>query len=779
MKISQVFSAIAQSSARAIFVTILVCTASSLVLLIQGCTKHSKTTALVSNDSDPQWVAQHHPRAKVALIFVHGIFGDTKGTWTAPNGESFFNLITNDPVVGKYLDAYAFGFTSKMFGTDSFDIQEAADKLQQYLVHDVMPGYQEIVFVGHSMGGLVILRELMTYRLLLERTPLLVFYSVPQSGAEIAAIANGVIHNPGLAQMLPADKDGYLRAMSSEWKSIPPPKPHVTCAYEKRLTNGVLIVGFTAATYFCDEAATPIYADHVTIVKPSKPNDEAVIVLVNALNRYAVGLQFSGRLETPNFDPEGDHLVFRIGSPDAGPYSARLVNAGIRKLRYTIGPIADPNALLIWPDDTPKEIGGVESSSNQASLNIRIGRGAGPKDEYSFGLSYDDLVRQTVFVRPNWQAVERGRIEEARAVVKNIDSLVSDMTKTSKWKVMSFNDTAAPDAVVDAVRNVIAGRDPELPVDAQWVSSADFLNTVNWPGLAVRALKKLAVSFPNEARQVNARAIAESVSARSGDPHIFEDISAASLLNALIPPANAGPGTLLAIKNHILVSPNLAEASAQVAYDMQQLPSLRVFGLSLQGDLLWSKGDLKGAQAAYQAAAVIHRTPSISYRLEQIRSSQVPLGASTPPLAQGQSCPAASQVLNFYSSGTEQGEDFRTIEISNQHGPPVTIKNVHLAGSGADHLQVLKDACSGLTLKTHSVCGLLVKCMLPTGTSVPDVHVLGSMASPLCEERKMDLYFSGMCSTRKPSPPPMVCIGSNCVLTPDPRTPPVSAPSPR
>jgi pimeloyl-ACP methyl ester carboxylesterase len=101
------------------------------------------------------------PAPQIAVVFVHGLFGDTLGTWSAGGDTpSFFKLLSNVADVGPQIDTYGFGFTSKMFGGGSLDIREAANKLRQSLEFDKVLDYQTIVFVGHSMGGLIIARSL-------------------------------------------------------------------------------------------------------------------------------------------------------------------------------------------------------------------------------------------------------------------------------------------------------------------------------------------------------------------------------------------------------------------------------------------------------------------------------------------------------------------------------------------------------------------------------------------------------------------------------------------
>jgi hypothetical protein len=57
-----------------------------------------------------------------------------------------------------------FGFPSYFLKAGSFDIREAANRLHLQLKTQGVLDYPAIVFVAHSMGGLVVMRELLTNR---------------------------------------------------------------------------------------------------------------------------------------------------------------------------------------------------------------------------------------------------------------------------------------------------------------------------------------------------------------------------------------------------------------------------------------------------------------------------------------------------------------------------------------------------------------------------------------------------------------------------------------
>ena len=103
---------------------------------------------------------------------VHGIFGDAIDTWKHSNGSTLFKLVDTVPGIAGQAEMLAYGFESHLFKAGSFDINQAANRLHLRLDFHGVLNYAKIVFVGHSMGGLVILRELLSHRDLLPRVPL-------------------------------------------------------------------------------------------------------------------------------------------------------------------------------------------------------------------------------------------------------------------------------------------------------------------------------------------------------------------------------------------------------------------------------------------------------------------------------------------------------------------------------------------------------------------------------------------------------------------------------
>src|SRR2546421_12454830 len=99
---------------RSIVILLAVTTATVLC----GCAKKAPDSSAPSTgttsqtDPNPHWVVQQTPSAKVALVYVHGIFGDMTGTWTADNGETFYGLVNENPATKGKVDEFVYGFPS-------------------------------------------------------------------------------------------------------------------------------------------------------------------------------------------------------------------------------------------------------------------------------------------------------------------------------------------------------------------------------------------------------------------------------------------------------------------------------------------------------------------------------------------------------------------------------------------------------------------------------------------------------------------------------------------
>jgi hypothetical protein len=251
-----------------------------------------KATDVVNTKTSDYYPTQPIDKNKRVFVFVHGIFGDAYETWQNKNGTYFFDLVKNDKS-GVFTDSdiFVFGFPSSFFGSGSYTPDDAARSLAVAMRFSRVTDYRQIIFVAHSMGGLVTLRYLVLNPDVAAKVPLAFFYSTPQEGSNIAKLGSIFSSNPALNAMFP-DRNShglnlYLGSLDEDWKNAIFRKQISTvirCAYEKKPILGQYIVDEESATRFCQGSPYPIPEDHIDMVKPADDKAESYRDLYDAVS---------------------------------------------------------------------------------------------------------------------------------------------------------------------------------------------------------------------------------------------------------------------------------------------------------------------------------------------------------------------------------------------------------------------------------------------------------------------------------------------------------------
>jgi pimeloyl-ACP methyl ester carboxylesterase len=266
------------------------------VVLLGGCSKKVSpdlAAARMLNESTSTFISpmkSTEQSKRRVIIFVHGILGDAQKAWVRSDDSSggFVRLLQSHPATkGKY-DIFLFGFPSDLWKSGSFTLSQAADKLRRETA-GLFEKYEEVYFVAHSMGGLVVLEFLTTNQELLPKVPVIVTYSSPFGGApQIVDIAKHVLNNRALENMASIEGNDQLVSLHNRWKRIKETKPYaprVKCAYETADFPGLgrPIVNFSQSASLCDGVPAPIHENHIDIVKPRKDTDAAFSFLIESL----------------------------------------------------------------------------------------------------------------------------------------------------------------------------------------------------------------------------------------------------------------------------------------------------------------------------------------------------------------------------------------------------------------------------------------------------------------------------------------------------------------
>jgi pimeloyl-ACP methyl ester carboxylesterase len=240
------------------------------------------------------------PKNQSVIVFVHGVVGDAKSTWS--DGTHYWPAMLRDDPAFDGQNIYVYEYPSPILGR-ALSVDQLADNMRLVLSTDGVLKHQSITFVSHSMGGLITRAFILKYRqTVAPKIRLLYFFGTPTTGSPYATLAKLVSRNQQFGEMYPmsADTDSYLGVLQSNWLAANLGLKSY-CGYETLPTYGLgIIVDRQSATNLCTERLDPIDADHIQIVKPSGSTSTSYRALKNAIQETAPAGEPHARRTKPN-----------------------------------------------------------------------------------------------------------------------------------------------------------------------------------------------------------------------------------------------------------------------------------------------------------------------------------------------------------------------------------------------------------------------------------------------------------------------------------------------
>ena len=214
------------------------------------------------------------------IVFVHGLHGNHE-TWRAANGAYWPDLVKTDPRFA-YSDVEVAEYPSPASNGKMSSVQ-LADMLWNRLRVDRVWEHREVVFVAHSLGGILVEEMLLRHPAEAGKVRFVVSYGTPHEGSTVARIASVYDKDPLLNDLSDASSNTFLTQLESNWRGNDAVNGiHRFCAYESEDTiadEGLVrylrphtrVVSYFSATYGCDVTTPPqeIHADHLHMVKPT------------------------------------------------------------------------------------------------------------------------------------------------------------------------------------------------------------------------------------------------------------------------------------------------------------------------------------------------------------------------------------------------------------------------------------------------------------------------------------------------------------------------------
>jgi len=220
------------------------------------------------------------------IVFVHGLNSSGADAWRCDGNHFWPEMIAkdNDPVL-ENSDIYVVGYpTPKRGGKMTMPdlITGIADRLRS---ENVFTKHKEVVFVAHSMGGLLTEQLILTYRDKVpnEKISAIFFYGTPLEGSKLANWGKFFNSDPLIKELQSGDSNVLLHDIDQRWLHAGLAHIKRYCTYEKLREDGVIVVDQDSATRDCyDERA--INTTHRDLVKPCSITDDSYIWLKDGLD---------------------------------------------------------------------------------------------------------------------------------------------------------------------------------------------------------------------------------------------------------------------------------------------------------------------------------------------------------------------------------------------------------------------------------------------------------------------------------------------------------------
>jgi pimeloyl-ACP methyl ester carboxylesterase len=251
----------------------------------------------------------------IDFIFVHGLGGGSRKTWSKTSSLSHFwpgEWLPKDPAF-KGVRVHSFGYNSDWAKVkdNCLNIHHFGKALLAEMGTSPELGNAEtpIVLIGHSMGGLVIKRAYMlarqdaAYANLANRFHTIFFLATPHKGSDQATILDKMLQVAYSSKSYVADlKRGSdaIRAINEEFRHYYDRLDlwsfYETIELKIGLISAKIVDPDSATLGYREEKQMPMNADHRSICKFETTTDPNYLILRNTLASTVNGISKKGEL---------------------------------------------------------------------------------------------------------------------------------------------------------------------------------------------------------------------------------------------------------------------------------------------------------------------------------------------------------------------------------------------------------------------------------------------------------------------------------------------------
>lgn len=262
------------------------------------------------------------PTSGAVVVFVHGVSGTSEGTWRSKAGVYWPDLVSAPGQDTATSNVYVHDYNSSWLGPSSSIGELARSSFEKWKLDGIFK-HRTVVFVAHSLGGLVVNEALRLLTSDRPQTVLVLSVGVPWRGASPDRLNESVLRLATIR--LATQFVARVVSEASTYAGTPVSGVEYTCLWERDPMGGVqYVVEKSSAIGLCPSPSRSweVLFDHIDIAKPNSVADRQHVYLESEFRRLTVSkgqrmsaASFNYRSPGKRWDPDAiDRQTGRKGA---------------------------------------------------------------------------------------------------------------------------------------------------------------------------------------------------------------------------------------------------------------------------------------------------------------------------------------------------------------------------------------------------------------------------------------------------------------------------------
>jgi pimeloyl-ACP methyl ester carboxylesterase len=177
--------------------------------------------AVASGPSDAQvlggYVHKAETPATTLIVFIHGLGGNARQTWTHPSGAFWPDLVYGDPAFAKP-DILVVDYETTIAGEQT--MAAVALSVDGFLRRQSVWTYDSVILVAHSLGGIIARQIVVNNPAHASKVKLMYLLAAPMGGSVLANYASNIGVAGAIVRDLRSIEEGsFLANLINQWNS--------------------------------------------------------------------------------------------------------------------------------------------------------------------------------------------------------------------------------------------------------------------------------------------------------------------------------------------------------------------------------------------------------------------------------------------------------------------------------------------------------------------------------------------------------------------------------